>query len=158
MQLKTKKVEGRRQVRYESIDDFLADAQRLAGSPVRTLGNWSQGQIYMHLARSLDGSIDGIDMKVAAPMRWMMTLLFKKKFLEDAIPPGFPAPDGPMRPDETSVEDGLAALENAVARQKNEASRVPHPGFGNIGRDGWDKFNLRHTELHMSFIVEQNES
>ena len=32
MQIKTKKVEGRRQVRYESIDDFLADAQMRRGS------------------------------------------------------------------------------------------------------------------------------
>lgn len=157
MQINTKKVQGRRLVRYASMDDFIGDVKRLTEIPVRTLGNWSQGQIYMHLARSLDGSIDGIDMKVPAPMRWIMTLLFKKKFLEVAIPPGFPAPEGPMRPDETSVADGLAALENAVARQKNEASRVPHPGFGNIGRDGWDKFNLRHAEMHMSFIVEESK-
>lgn len=157
MQINTKKVQGRRLVRYASMDDFIGDVKRLTEIPVRTLGNWSQGQIYRHLARSLDGSIDGIDMKVPAPMRWIMTLLFKKKFLEVAIPPGFPAPEGPMRPDETSVADGLAALENAVARQKNEASRVPHPGFGNIGRDGWDKFNLRHAEMHMSFIVEESK-
>jgi hypothetical protein len=28
-----------------------------------------------------------------------------------------------------------------------------HPAFGNIGREGWDQFNLRHAELHMSFLV-----
>ena len=57
--IKTKKVEGRRKVRYQAISEFLAEAERLASRKVRTIGNWSQGQIYEHLARSLDISIDG---------------------------------------------------------------------------------------------------
>ena len=57
MPVNTKKVQDRRKVRYESLDELLADAQRFSGDNVRKLGNWSQGQIYEHIARSLDSSI-----------------------------------------------------------------------------------------------------
>lgn len=152
MPINTKKVEGRRSVRYESLDELLADARRLSGSGVRTLGNWSPGQVYEHLARSFDGSIDGVGFSIPAPARWMMSLLFKRKFLKKEIPAGFKSTD-PFIPGETSAEEGLASLEKAISRQKQESQRVLHPAFGNIGREGWNDFNLRHAEMHMSFLV-----
>jgi len=56
MQLNTKKVPGRREVRYESLDELLVDAKRFSGNDIKTLGNWSQGQIFEHIARSMDSS------------------------------------------------------------------------------------------------------
>lgn len=150
--VKTKAVVGRRTVRYESLTDFLEDAERLANCEVRLLGNWSQGQIYRHLAQALDISIDGADL-MPAPMRLMLNLFFKKKFLNNTIPAGFKAP-AKFVPGKTSVEDGLAALRTAVARQDQVSERAPHPGFGQISRTEWDLFHLRHAEMHMSFIVE----
>ena len=152
-EINTKKVEGRRTVAYSSLQEFLADAQRLANTPVRLLGNWSQGQLYQHMADSLDISIDGVK-PIPAPMRFILTIMFKKKFLHKAIPAGFKTP-ATFVPDETSVEDGLAALQKAVARQGEVAERALHPGFGKITREEWDLFHLRHAEMHMSFIVEQ---
>lgn len=152
MQVNTKKVQGRRQVRYESLDELLDDAQRLSKVEVRTLGNWSPGQIYQHLAMSLDSSIDGSDFSLPAPVRWIMSLLMKKKFLKKELPAGFKSTDE-FIPDETSVEEGFAALEKSIKRQKEETTRVPHPGFGNISRDEWNDFHLRHAEMHMSFLT-----
>ena len=151
--INTKKVTGRRQVSYASLDEFLADAERLANKEeVRTLGNWSQGQIYEHLARALDTSIDGVDISFPAPARWLMTLLMKKKFLYKELPAGFKV-SGKVVPDETTVEQGLNSLRQAVERQKADSTRVPHPGFGKLSLDEWEAFNLRHAELHMSFLV-----
>lgn len=150
--INTKKAMDRRSVRYETLAEFLDDAERLANRPVRTLGNWSQGQIYEHLARSLDVSIDGTKL-FPAPMRLVLNLFFKKSFLNKGIPAGFKAP-GNFVPEATSVEDGLASLRRAVARQNGVEERAPHPGFGKFSRREWDQFNLRHAEMHMSFIVE----
>jgi len=99
--INTKTVKGRRTVRYESLSDFLEDAERLANREVQTVGNWSQGQIYEHLARALDIAIDGTDL-MPAPMRIMLNLFFKKKFLHKAIPAGFKAPSK-FVPEETSI-------------------------------------------------------
>ncbi|MFK7777061.1 MAG: DUF1569 domain-containing protein, partial [Gimesia sp.] len=56
-------------------------------------------------------------------------------------------------PDETSTEEGIAALRAAIARQERETKRVDHPGFGTLTNEEWNDFNLRHAELHMSFLV-----
>lgn len=151
--INTKKVSGRRDVHYASLDELLDDAQRLTNTEVNTLGNWSQGQIYEHLARALDTSIDGVDFSFPAPARWMMSLLMKKKFLYREIPAGFKV-TGKVLPEATSLEEGLASLERAVARQKQETDRAIHPGFGKLSNEEWEAFHLRHAEMHMSFITE----
>jgi hypothetical protein len=150
--INTKKVAGRRQVHYASLADLLADAGRCASGKVRTLGNWSPGQIYEHLARSMDASIDGFDFSMPVPVRWLMSLLMKNKFLYKTLPAGFKS-NAEFIPDETSDEAGLTTLEKAIERQKSDSSRVMHPGFGNLSCEEWEAFNLRHAEMHMSFLI-----
>lgn len=153
MTINTKKVEGRRKVRYSLLDEFLLEAERLAATDVRSLGNWSQGQIYGHLARTMNGSIDGLGFLMPAPVRFLMSLFMKRKFLYGELPAGFKsAPE--FVPEDTSLEKELAELKASVVRQREEPDRVLHPAFGNIGKDGWNEFHLRHAELHMSFLLE----
>ena len=131
---------------------MLADAEMLATSEVRMLGNWSLGQNFQHIATALHATFDGAGFMMSAPVRWVMSFLMKNKFLNKAIPAGFKAPEIQI-PAETSTEDGLAALHEAVARQKQDEPRAMHPGFGKITAEEWDQFNLRHAELHLSFAV-----
>ncbi len=91
MPVDTAKVEGRRTVEYHSLDDVVADAGRLTSGPLKTLGNWSAGQIFRHLATAVNGSIDGF--KSGFP--WFIRVpakLFKKKLLNGAMPPGLRVP------------------------------------------------------------------
>ncbi len=61
--INTKQVSGRRAVRYEPFDEILANAEHLAARPTQTLGNWSVGQIFCHLAKSADVLIDDVDQR-----------------------------------------------------------------------------------------------
>lgn len=148
----TKQVQGRRKVRYGSSDELLADAERRAQPDVRRVGNWSPGQIYEHLAIAMNNSIDGMDFMLPAPVRLVMNLFMKRKFIKQEIPPGFKAPSS-ARPDEIAAEAGLESLRQAVERVKTESGRALHPAFGKITREEWDEFHLRHAEMHMSFLV-----
>lgn len=156
MSVNTKRVQGRRNVRYASFDELLADARRLAEAEPRALGNWSQGQIYDHLARAINASIDGAGFSIAAPLRWIASRFLKRRFLERGLPAGFKAPPRAQKymPGETSTADGLAALEAAIERLQQETTRTPHPAFGELTRGEWDQLHLRHAELHMSFLVD----
>ncbi len=58
-----------------------------------------------------------------------------------------------MIPGPTSTKEGLELLRNAVKRLSETAERAPHGGFGRITNEEWDAFQLRHSEMHMSFIV-----
>ena len=150
--INTKQVTGRRQLRYESLDDLLSDAQRCATPDVRCLGNWSAAQIFEHLARSMNASIDGFNFAFPAPVRWLMALLMKKKMLTQTIPAGYPSKPAFVADDSMTNEAALANLAAAIERQQQESERVVHPGFGNLTRDEWTAFHLRHAEMHMSFL------
>ena len=154
----TKTVAGRREVRYNNYDEQLADAERLAGMEVRTLGNWSYGQILRHLARSIDAMIDGAPFSFPAPLQWVMRLLMKKKYITKPMSPGFKLPknNGGLLPEETTVEEGLAEFRTAINRAKTESKRAPHGGFGKMPNDECDQFQFRHAEMHMSFVVPQD--
>ena len=149
--INTKQVTGRREIRYESLDDLVADAERLASPNARMLGNWTPGQIYQHLADTMNSSIDGFSGMFSAPVRWVLSLLMKRRFLYKGLPAGFKAPAN-FVPDTTSVEDGLSALRKAVSRLNEGTTRALHPGFGTLTLDEWTQFHLRHAELHMSFL------
>ena len=58
----TGKVSGRCKPQFNSLEDILADVELLARSPtIKTLGNWSAGQTFEHLARNFNKSIDGFE-------------------------------------------------------------------------------------------------
>ena len=161
MAVETKKIAGRRSIRYESYDDLLEEAQRLAGGQVDTLGNWSYAQILEHLGTSLDSAIDGVPFSVPFPMRIVGKLFMKSKFLNKTLPPGFKIPksgeDRFIPQDSVSVQEGLDHLQQAVERCKTASSFADHALFGRMTPEEWQRFNLRHAELHMSFAVPANE-
>jgi hypothetical protein len=157
MPVDTAKINDRRKVEYKSLQDVLADAERVSQGPVNTLGNWSAGQIFKHLATSMNESIDGSEVKVAWYMRLLARAL-KTQILRGPMTPGFKLPkqaEQRLVPGPTSTEDGLAALRAAIARQQTEAKRAASPAFGPMTREEWDKLHLNHAALHMSFLVPQ---
>ena len=156
MPVNTAKVEGRRKLNYGSYEELLADAQRMSAGAVKTLGNWSPGQIFKHLAIIYNGSIDGLPVRFPWHFR-MLVKLFKNKLLSMDMPPGYQMRPGNAKitqPGPTSAEEGLAALRVAIERLQNESHRAKHPLMGNLTREEWDKIHLKHASLHMSFLVQ----
>ena len=93
MTVNTKKVTQRRDVSYNSYEDVLADAEHLASGNVRTVGNWTLGQIFKHLAQSMDSSIDGTEMKFPWLMKKIIRVVInKEKILKEKLSPGFKIP------------------------------------------------------------------
>lgn len=156
MTVDTKKVGIRRNLHFDSYDDLLADVNTLADGEVEAVGNWSLAQVCKHLAEALNGSIDGVPFRAPWAMRTFAKIFLKKKFLSATLPAGFkiPAPAKQrFQPDESVELDAqLQALRQAVDRVKTESKRAIHPFFDELSREDWDRFNLRHAELHLSFI------
>lgn len=159
----TAKVNGRRQLQFNCIDDVLADVERLAKcSEVRALGNWSSGQVLRHLTMVMDGSIDGTPKVMPAIVQLTFRLIAKRRFLNKPMSAGFQLPSKAafLIPSETSWEEGVREFRRAVERLKTEADRMPHPAIGSLTREEWDLLHCRHAELHLSFLVpiDSNES
>ena len=142
MTVDTKNVAQRREVHYDSYDDLLADAQRLASGDVQTVGNWTLGQIFKHLAQTLNSSIDGTNMKFPWLMKKIVLVFInKEKMLNEPLSPGFKIPkkgQAQFSPDPSiSTEEGLASLHTAIERCQSENSRAEHPAFGELTREEW---------------------
>jgi hypothetical protein len=155
----TTRVAGRRSVHYESMADFLQDAERQAAGNARTLGNWSLAQIFDHLARSLRVAVEGTDAHFSWPARIFLHAI-RKRFFRRPMKPGFHVPanlERVLRPAENvSVDESLRALRAAVSRFESAAQLAVHPAFGHLTVGEWRAISLRHAELHMSFVVPSN--
>lgn len=153
----TSKVTGRRQLHFDSLNDIGADVERLAKSrEIRVLGNWSAGQVLDHLAIVMNKSIDGFTNRPPALIRFVVRLLFKKRFLTKTMPPGFqlsPKMQTELVPPSISLEEGLAHFRQALTRLQTDKSRAPNVVLGPLTNDEWVQLHCRHSELHLSFLV-----
>lgn len=157
MTVDTKSVVGRRMVSYSSYADLIADADRLASGPVKTVGNWTYGQILQHLAISFNSSIDGIPFTAPIAFRFIARWFLKSRFLNKSLPSGYQVPDEArdhfVPAESADVQQSLEALKAAIERCQRETKRCKHALLGNLTLDEWEKFGLRHAEMHMSFAM-----
>ena len=87
--INTAKVAGRRKLLFQSLDDILADVNGLAKcQEVRTLGNWSAGQVMQHLAIVMNKSIDGFGFRPSTFLRFLVRLMPRSLILRMRMPPG----------------------------------------------------------------------
>jgi len=155
MAVATKSVTGRRTLHFNSIDEMLADVDRLNQGPVTVLGNWSSGQVLKHLTIVMTASLDGFHHR--AP--WFVRLIgkvVKKKFLTKPMSAGFNLPKGAaseMVPGPTEWADVIGPFRATVRRLQTEPQRMPSPFLGLLTREEWDRLHCRHAELHLSFLV-----
>ncbi len=156
MTVNTKTATGRRTLRFESFDDILADAEKLAAGDVALVGNWSLAKIFGHLARTMNYSREGFPFSANWLLRLFARAFFKKRFLTKTLSSGFQIPSKNREdfiPDNDETQQGLEEIRNAIQRQKTATSRVAHPFLGEFTPAEWEQFHCRHAELHMSFAV-----
>lgn len=154
--MSTASMVARREVHYASLDEFLADAERLAKMKHRTVGQWSYPQILDHLARTVVASIDGYGFQAPWFARKLIAPFFKNSFLTRPMRAGFrlPARAAAILPGaEMSLPAALEKLRSALARFEAEPQRAPHPFLGQLASQESTALHLRHSELHMSFVV-----
>jgi hypothetical protein len=154
-QIDTRKVGGRRGLRFDSLDAILADVEMLEKAKrVRALGNWSAGQNVAHVALLMTRSLDGFPGSIPWFVRMPVRLLMKGTVLNKPMSAGFKTPKAVGSPPEpVSLEDGLAQLRAAIGRLKAESKRAPSPLLGRLSVEEWNQLHCRHAELHLSFLV-----
>jgi hypothetical protein len=146
---------ARRTVYYSTLSEAVQDAEQLLGNH-HTVGHWSFGQICQHLAKTMHAAIDGYGFQASWFARWLIAPFVKNSFLTKPMRAGFQLPKSATKllPDQNvSAEAGLAQLKAAVARLFTEPPSAPHPFFGKMAVEEVLQLNLRHAELHMSFII-----
>jgi hypothetical protein len=147
----------RRELKFETLDEAVAEAERLAAGEVRVSGKHSFGQILNHLALSFDVSAGRV---VAPPppffMKLMMPLMKRMIINSKPFKPGIKLPakgEAFFWPDkEIDVATGLQYFKEAAEYFKSNGPLEKHPFFGKITKDENDELNRRHSALHLGFV------
>ena len=156
----TKQVKDRRTLRFNSTAELLADIDRIVAADksgkLRCTGNWTAGQAMGHIAAWINYSYDGYPM---GPPPWIIRVILgflKKKYLRQGMPAGVEIPKvkgGTFATESLSTEEGAARLRKALARlASGESAKFPSPAWGEMPVEERIALNLRHAELHLSFI------
>lgn len=156
MTVKTKQVEGRRQLRFGRMNDILADVIAISERPHRALGNWTPAQNIDHLAAVIESSLDGFEDTVNPVLR-VAGRLMRNSILNRPMKPGFKVPTNFKRL--APVAD--VTLDDAVARMRAAMERIESgtrmnqrsPLVGDLAHEQWEQMHCRHAEMHLSFIV-----
>jgi hypothetical protein len=155
----TAKTQDRRKLRFESIDDVLADVDRIVAADkagkLRRTGNWTAGQAMGHVAAWANYPYDGFPM---GPPPWFVRIILrflKKKYLREGMPAGVKTlvENGTFGIDVLSTDEGAARLRKALTRLKSgEPAKFDSPAWGKMPDEERIAINLRHAELHLSFL------
>ncbi len=159
MTINTKEVTGRRDVQFDSMHDFLRDAERMVEMNVQPIGNWTAGQIFKHMALNLNGSIDGMGFALPFWLRPFLKSFVKRRFLNTTPSAGITT-SPTLIPGDISSQAGLVALRMSVIRYLEATTATNLAAnhlFGKMTNEEWTRFHLRHAELHMSFFVPPSE-
>jgi hypothetical protein len=152
----TGKVSGRRRLRFQNVQEIVADVETLSARGYRQLGNWSLGQMCKHLSIAMSMPLDGSSIRVPWYMRFVARTIFKPKVLRDGMKPGFKLSAAAAKdiiPGRTADSDGIAALRTTVARFQKEPLVHPHAFFGHLTPEEWTTIALRHAEMHLGFLL-----
>jgi hypothetical protein len=160
-QVNTGRVRGCRKLRFETLDEMLADVERLAAAEragtLQRLGNWTLGQALGHLATWGQYAYDGVPIKPPFPIRLILRMR-KKQFLGGSLPWGVKIPrvqGGTLGTEAISLDEGLARYRAVTERLRGEPPKHAHAIFGRLAHEEWIALHLRHAELHLGFFCPQ---
>ncbi len=148
------KTAKRREVTYKTLEEIEREVERIANEQTTVTGNWSEGQILQHLARTFQMSFEGATFKLPLFIR-IMAGFMKNKWLKGPMPAGFQLPaDNPLRPNNrVSREEGAREMQQIFARlARGEKMTQRSPAFGKMTHEDWIRLHLIHCGLHLSFI------
>jgi hypothetical protein len=155
----TGRVTNRRTLRFETIDQALAEVDRLVAAEregrLTQLGNWTLGQALGHVAAWAEYGYVGFPIKAPFFVRWIL-IWRKRKYLYDAMPAGVNIPrvaGGTLATEPMSLDEGVSRLRAIFERLMREPHTHPSPIFGMLTHEESIAINLRHAELHLGFFV-----
>lgn len=159
----TRRLPNRRRVRLQTIDDLVAEVERLtaaaAAGKVRPLGNWSPAQVLWHVGKLIELSFDGFPFRYRRGPEWITRLvrfLSWRGLIWLAFRPGFrnPPEAAILEPDPSlALDEAAKYLQQQIARMSGGERMTQECSVeGPYSHEQWVYTHLRHAELHLSFL------
>ncbi len=143
----------RRILAFTDLGELLPEVRRLIPSH-RTVGQWTLAQVCRHLADTINGSMDGFDLRRHRFKRFFLSKRLLRYTYQHGITPGYTVDPKLTPPPKVKLDESVAALERAVERYRSYRGRLcAHPLFGDLSREEWDQLHCFHGAHHLSFVI-----
>jgi len=120
----------------------------------RTVGQWTLAQVCRHLADTINGSMDGFDLRRHRFKRFFLGKRLLRWTYRHGIPPGYTIDPRLTPPPNVRLDEALDAMERAVERYRTYRGRLrAHPLFGDLSREMWGRLHCFHSAHHLSFVI-----
>jgi hypothetical protein len=152
---------ARRELRFDSLDEVVRDAEHLLAVGYDKTGKWDLGQCCGHLSEWFRYQMEGYPRSplLLRPVFWFVRntvapRLVRKALASGTTKDGMPTiPQSVPSPGEDEAR-AVATLRDTVARWQAFTGELhPSPLFGMLTKDEWVKGHLIHAAHHLSFLV-----
>jgi|LakMenEpi03Aug12_release.lakeMendotaPanAssembly.Ray.scaffolds.fasta_scaffold849737_2 hypothetical protein len=152
---------ARRTLKFNSLNDAVADAQTLLANGYDQAGEWDYGQVLGHLTRWLSYPLDGFPQlpiwlkPVLLVVRMTMAKGLLKKVNETGVMPEG-SKTAPQSVPEAGIDTQRAFAEYKAAVQRWQAHSgefLPSPLFGAMTKEELTKLHTVHAAHHLSFLI-----
>ena len=143
----------RRVLAFKDLGELLPEVRRLIPAH-RTVGQWTLAQVCRHLADTINGSMDGFDLRRHRFKRYFLSKRLLRYTYRHGITPGYTVDPRLTPPENVNLGEAMPALERAIERYRTYRGQLrPHPLFGELSREMWDRLHCFHSAHHLSFVI-----
>lgn len=156
---------SRRNLKFNTLDEVVEDAQTLLDRGYEKTGNWDLAQVCGHLTNWVRYPMEGFPKMplLLKPVFWVLKNTMAKKLKRQIF-----AGDGSMKPGMSTApasvppagSDDATAVANLKAVyhqwQMYHGPLHPSPLFGTLSREELNSGHLNHAALHLSFLLPQS--
>ncbi len=152
---------SRRELRFDTLDDAVRDAEHLLAAGYERAGNWDLAQCCGHLSEWFRYQMEGFPPLPLwmRPAMWTLRNTLGPAMARKAIAAGTMRAGISTIP-QSVVEPGrdataaVATFRDTVARWTAHAGPLlPSPLFGSMTKPEWVKLHAIHAAHHLSFLV-----
>lgn len=151
----------RRTLTFNTLDEVLADVERLQVKGYTATGKWDLAQVCQHLAEWVRFPVQGFPKMnpVFGLIFWMLRKTVGRKKLEGylankSFPAGKPTMPATVFPPGMAAQKATELLHaSVVALQQHTGPVYPSPLFGAMTYDECVQMQLIHCAHHLSFLV-----
>lgn len=145
-----------RSLRFSSVDEVIAEVDRLQAGGYTPTGRWDLPQMCEHLAYYVRGSLDGFGFRLPWPVRVLLGRPLRRRLLEGGgqmkrgmrtIPASVPAVGSVGNEAVTRFRDLL------VRFRDHDGPLPPSPLLGPLTKAEWQTLHLGHCAHHLGFLV-----
>lgn len=144
----------RRSLDFRTLDDAIADVERLHEGGYERLGNWDLAQMCDHLTYFARGPLEGFEFHVPWLVQFLLgRLLFRRILSKRQMKSGVPTPQKNLPPSGTNEAAAIARFREVMQRLRDHTGPVvASPFFGPMTADQARELNCIHCAHHLAHL------